>query len=431
MSNTRRTSTLLAFVTVAALALGSVAAQGPVQLRFVSLAWQEQAIASVIEVVNAWNAQNPNVQVEYQQVDWGSIHDYLVTSFETRSVPDIFHYESRPIMDFGARGYLTELSGVLSDDMLADIVPGAWESATDADGNVWGVPFLWESLIVLYNADLFAEAGITPPTIEQPWSWDDMREAARQLTRDTNGDGRTDVYGAAFGLRAPVNRILNLSVGFGGDFFYQDDAGNWEVRVGEDEQQVLRIITEMMFEEGTAFPDSAGLSGPELFPGFFEGRYAMLPGIGVWARQQIVENAPEGFNWGVLPPLVAKTQEQGSATQTLSIPAASQYQAEAAAFIEFFLNTQNMAALAQGDWLFPTRASSFDLPVFQTSEAGWDVAIESARHLRLAAFQLAPNFTEVRSRVMTPVLQELFAGRISVEQAAAEIEREGTRTINR
>lgn len=431
MPKLRSTPRRLAFAAAAALLLGSVGAQAPVQLRFVSLAWQEQAIASVVEVVDAWNAQNPNVQVQYEQIDWGSIHDFLVTGFETRAVPDVFHYESRAIIDFGGRGFLAELSDLLSDDILSDIVPGAWESVTDADGNVWGVPFLWESLIVLYNADLFAEAGITPPTIDDPWSWDDMREAARQLTHDVDGDGRTDVYGAAFGLRAPVNRILNLAVGFGGDFFYQDDAGNWEVRVGEAEQQVLRIITEMMFEEGTAFPESAGLSGPELFPGFFEGRYAMLPGIGVWARQQIVENAPEGFNWGVLPPLVANTQEQGSATQTLSIPAASRHQDEAAAFIEFFLNTQNMAALAQGDWLFPTRASSFDLPEFQTSEAGWDVATESARHLRLAAFQLVPNYTEVRNRVMTPVLQELFSGRITVEQAAAEIEREGTRTINR
>lgn len=422
---------LLALATAALLLVGSAAAQ--VQLRFVSLAWQEQAIASVRAIVDEWNANNPNVQVEYQQVDWGSIHDYLVTSFETRSVPDLFHYESGPLHDFGARGYLTELSGsgLLSADLLSDVVPGAWESVTDSGGNVWGVPFLWESLITLYNADMFAAAGITPPTIADPWTWEEMQEAAAALTLDTNGDGQTDVYGAAFGLRSPVNRILNLSLGFGGDYFYQTADGEWVVRVGEAEQALLRIITDMMFVDGTAYPDSAGLSGPELFPGFFEGRYAMLPGIGVWARQQIVENAPAGFNWGVLPPLVAQNQDQGSATQTISIPAASQNKEAAAAFLEFLLNSQNMAELAQGDWLFPTRASSFDLPEFQTAEAGWDVATESARHLRLAPFQLVPRMAEFRSRVGTPIMQELFSGRLSVEDAAAMIEVEGTLIINR
>ncbi|MFU8804648.1 MAG: hypothetical protein ACNA8W_12615, partial [Bradymonadaceae bacterium] len=47
---------------------------------------------------------------------------------------------------------------------------------------------------------------------------------------------------------------------------------------------ILRIITEMMYVDETASQDGVGLSGPELFPGFFEGKYAMLPGIGVWAR---------------------------------------------------------------------------------------------------------------------------------------------------
>jgi multiple sugar transport system substrate-binding protein len=420
---------LAALLVVGAVAL--VQAQATVNLRFVSLAWQPQAIDAVVDVVAAWNAQNPNIQVEYQQVDWGSIHDYLVTSFETRSVPDLFHYESGPVRDFGARGYLTELSGVVSDDLRNDVAAGAWQTVTDEAGNVWGVPFLWESLIVLYNRDLFEEAGVEAPTIEDPWTWDQMREAAAALTLDRNGDGTIDQYGAAFGLRSPVNRVLNLALGFGGEFFYRTADGQWEVRVGDAEKEILQIIVDMMYVDMTASQDGVGLSGPELFPGFFEGKYAMLPGIGVWARQQIVEAGPEGFDWGVLPPLMGETQAQGSATQTISIPAASPHQAEAAQFLEFLLDTQNMASLAQGDWLFPTRQSSFDLPEFQTPEAGWDVATESARYLTLAPFQMVPNYAEFRSRVGTPTLQELFANRITVDQAAQQLETEGTRTIRR
>lgn len=404
-------------------------AQEPVTLRFVSLAWQPQAIEAVTQLVDEWNANNPDIQVEYQQVDWGSIQDYMVTSFETGDVPDIFHYESAPVLDFGRRGYLTDLAPMISDDLKNDVAEGAWASVTDENGEVWGIPFLWESLITLYNKDLFEEAGVTPPTIDDPWTWEEMQEAAQQLTKDTDGDGQTDQWGAAFGLRSPVNRVLNLSLGFGGEYFYQED-GEWVVRVGDEEKQLLNILMDMMYEDETASTDGVGLSGPELFPGFFEGKYAMLPGIGVWARQQIVEGGPEGFNWGVLPPLMAESQRQGSATQTLSIPAASEHQAEAMQFLEFFLSTQNMASLAQGDWLFPTRVSSFDLPEFQTEEAGWNVATESARHLDLANWQFVPNFAEWRSRVATPIFQELFANRISVDEAASRLEEEGNPVIN-
>jgi multiple sugar transport system substrate-binding protein len=408
---------------LATCALGLLAATAMAQtnLRFVSLAWQPQAIASVRQLVDEWNAQHPDIQVEYQQVDWGSIHDFLITSFETGAVPDIFHYESTQILDFGRRGYLADLGLWLSDDMKNDVAEGAWATVTDDRERVWGVPFLWESLIILYNQDLFEQAGVQAPTIDDPWTWDELQAAAEQLTSDTDGDGDIDQYGAAFGLRAPVNRILNLSLGFGGEYFYRD-GDDWTVRVGEGEKQLLNIVMDMMYESETASLDGVGLSGPELFPGFYEGKYAMLPGIGVWARQQIVESGPADFNWGVLPPVMGESQRQGSATQTLSIPAASSNKEAAAQFLEFFLNSENMAALAQGDWLFPTRESSFDLPEFQTEEAGWNVATESARYLDLANWQFVPAFNEWKSRVATPTFQELFANRITVDQAARQLE---------
>jgi len=413
------------------LCLGAAAlAQEPTRLRFVSLAWQEQAIASVEQLVQEWNEANPDIQVEYQQVDWGSINDYLITSFETEAVPDIFHYESTQIKDFGQRGYLTDLAPLISDDLENDVVEGSWATVEGENGELWGVPFLWESRIVLYNQDLLEEAGIEPPTVEDPWTWEEYRDASLQLTQDTDGDGQIDQWGSAVGLSSPVNFVLNLSIGFGGQYFYEED-GEWVVRVGDAEKEFLNLMMDMLHENPSVAPDGVGLSGPELFPGFFEGRYAMLPGIGVWARQQIVESGPEDFNWGVLPPLKAETQDQGSSTQTLSIPAASPNQEAAVQFLEFFLNSQNMAMLAQGDWLFPTRVSSFELPEFQTEEAGWDVATESARYLTMANWQQAPNFEEFSSRVAQPIFQELFANRISVDEAAERLEREGNRVLSR
>lgn len=413
------------------LCLGAAAlAQEPTRLRFVSLAWQEQAIASVEQLVQEWNEANPDIQVEYQQVDWGSINDYLITSFETEAVPDIFHYESTQIKDFGQRGYLTDLAPLISDDLKNDVVEGAWATVEGENGELWGVPFLWESRIVLYNQDLLEEAGVEPPTVQDPWTWEEYRDASLQLTQDTDGDGQIDQWGSAVGLSSPVNFVLNLSIGFSGQYFYEED-GEWVVRVGDAEKEFLNLMMDMLHENPSIAPDGVGLSGPELFPGFFEGRYAMLPGIGVWARQQIVESGPEDFNWGVLPPLKAETQNQGSSTQTLSIPAASPNQEAATQFLEFFLNSQNMATLAQGDWLFPTRVSSFELPEFQTEEAGWDVATESARYLTMANWQQAPNFEEFSSRVAQPIFQELFANRISVDEAAERLEREGNRVLSR
>ena len=406
----------------------ALAQQTPVKLRFVSLAWQTQAIAAVKAAVASCNAKNPRVQVDYQQVSWDAIQDYLTTSFEAKDVPDVFHYESTPVMEFGARGYLSDLSKLIPAEMKTDVAKGAWQTVTADNGAVYGVPFLWESLITLYNKDLFKQAGITPPTTAKPWTWADLEKASKALTKDKNGDGTIDQYGSAFGLRSPTNRILNLALGFGGDYFYK--SGNkYVVKVGDKEKALLKILLDMHYTDKSASPDGLTAQSPELFAGFFSGKYAMLPGIGVWARQTIAESGPKNFNWGVLPPIKATTQAQGSATQTLSIPAASTHKKEAMQFIECFTSPANNGKLAAGDWLFPTRQSSLRGSLFQTQENGWRTATESAKYLTMAPFQEVNGFTEVKSKVLTPIFQQLLANRISLDDAAKQIEQQGNEIL--
>lgn len=402
----------------------------PVKLRFVSLAWQEQSVAANLAIVEEWNKLHPNIQVEYVQGAWGSIHDYMVTSFETKDVPDIFHYESAQIIDFAQRGYLTDLSPMISAEMKNDIFEGAWKSVSNEKGQIFGIPFLWESLIVLYNQDILEDAGIELPTSENPWTWDDLRRVAKELTKDFDGDGQVDQWGAAIPLRAPVNRIMNLTLGYGGGYFHKVN-GKHEITVGDAEKQLLQVIMDMIYVDKTAFPGAVGLSGTGVLPAFYEGDYALLPGIGVWARQQIVENAPAGFRWGVLPPIKGVNQNQGANPQTLSIPRDSKHPKEAMEFINFFLTKENMTRLALGDWMFPTRESALALPEFQTEEAGWKISSETVQYLTMGPWQDSAAFAEWKDRVATPVLQELFSNQITVEEAAKRMEEEGQRILRR
>ncbi len=419
----------------AALLLAAPPAQAqstnaPVKLRFVSLAWQTQAIAAVKTAVAGCNAQNKKVQVDYQQVSWDSIQDYLTTSFQAGNVPDVFHYESTSVMEFGAQGYLSDLSKMVPAEMKNDVAPGAWATVTADNGAVYGVPFLWESLITIYNKDLFKQAGIRVPTVARPWSWSEFQQASKKLTIDKNGDGVPEQYGSAFGLRSPTNRILNLALGFGGDYFYKSGK-NYVIKVGDKEKALLNILLNMHYTDKSAAPAGLTAQSPELFAGFFAGKFAMLPGIGVWARQTIAESGPKNLNWGVLPPIKALTQAQGSATQTLSIPAASTHKKEAAQFINCLVSRVNNGKLAAGDWLFPTRQSSLRGSPFQTEANGWKVASDSARYLTMAPFQEVNGFTEVKNKVLTPTFQQLLANRISVDDAAKQIEQQGNAILSR
>ena len=399
-------------------------------VRFLSLAWQEQALVANREIVARWNAQHPDRPVEYVQGTWNSAYDYLVTGFETGDVPDVFHFESSVIVDFARRGYLEDLAPMVPANMRDDIYDVAWETVRQPDGSVAGIPFLVESLVILYNAALLEEAGIVPPSAEKPWTWADMRKAAIRLTRDTDGDGSVDRWGVGIGLRNAANIVMNLSIGYGGGFF-RKEGGTYTVVVGDSERDLLRTIHDLLYVDRSAAPSSPGQSGPGMIPGFLAGKYAMLVGIGAWARQQVVENAPEGFRWAVMPPLVAQTQQCATNCQTLSIPRLSKRKRDAMEFILFMLNQENSARLAQSDWMIPARRSCSLLPEFKTPVGGWDVTMDGVRFLSAGPWIGAPGYVEWKSRVVNPVLQELFANRMTVDEAAMRIERESNIVLSR
>lgn len=399
-------------------------------LRFVSLAWQEATIATNKSIVAEWNKAHPDLKVEYIQGTWNAAHDYLITAFETGDVPDIFHFESSVIIDYAMRGYLTDLSPYISPEMKNDILDVAWATVTRPNGEVEGIPFLIESLVVIYNKRLFKEAGITPPEINHPWTWGDLRVAAKRLTKDSNGDGNIDQYGVGIGLRNSANIIMNTSISFGGSFF-KKEGNSFVVKVQDEEKRLLQTLVDMIYKDKTVSPSSIGSTGAGMIPGFFSGKYAMLVGIGTWGRQQIVENAPKGFTWGVMPPLKAKTQMYGASTQTLSVPKESKRAKDAMKFIDFILNTQNMARLALNDWMIPTRKSCLAMPEFKDSLGGWDITCSAVSSLGVGSWTGAPGYVEWKSRVANPVLQELFAGRMTVEEAARRIDHESNIILSR
>jgi ABC-type glycerol-3-phosphate transport system substrate-binding protein len=391
----------------------------PVKLRFQSLAWQEQSVAANRAIVKEWNETHPDIQVQYVQGDWGSVHDQLLTAFEGGDPPDIIHYEAAAIQVFAQGGYLADLDPLLSEEFKAGIPDDIWATVQYEDHGTIGAPFLLESRVALANKKLLDAAGIEVPTPDDPWTWDEFQAAARKLTKD-------GTYGVAWPLGSPANAMLNLSQSFGADFLSDDGS---TVEIGEAELEVPQRIHQMLYEDKSAAPQTIGSSSTDALPGFFEGKYAMLFGA-IWLRQQMVQEAPDDFEWVTLPPLVGTNgQAQAANPQILSIAAQSEHPKEAAQFIEFFLNAENMAKLAQGDWLVPTSKGALEhLEKITKGEEGWDVAVTSTKDLAAAPWQKTPGFQEWTDRVATPAFQKYFANKISADELARELE-EGAKGV--
>lgn len=426
-----RTKRLVAMV-VALLLMGSAACtggdggseDGGITLRFQSLAWQEESVDVNKELVKEWNATHPDVKVEYVQGSWDSVHDQLLTSFEGGEAPDIIHDASDDLADFAYGGYLADLRELLPERLKSDIPQRSWETVTFGDG-IYGVPFLQEPRVLIANAKWLRESGVRIPTPERPWSWDEFRAITDELG---DGDGK---YGVAWPLKEPVSATLNLSLSTGGQLFHRGSDGKVRIRFGAGDQVVPRTIHDQVNTDGSASSSTLGSGGSDTLPGFFGGKYAMVP-LGFSYRQQIVQQAPKGFEWQVLPaPAGADGLTQGVSPQTLSVAEDSPHKEEAAAFIDFLLQPRNMVRLALGDWMLPTGTGALRDPALRVEEDGWAVGAGLARYLRSAPAQSVRGYPEWKDKVATPAFQEYYSGAIGLGELRERLVGDGNLVLAR
>ncbi|MFE6738378.1 ABC transporter substrate-binding protein [Streptomyces tubercidicus] len=395
---------------------------GRITLRFQSLAWQQDSLKANKQLVAEWNRQHPDVRVQYVQGAWPTVHDQLLTAFEGGEAPDVIHDASDDLADFAYGGDLADLTPLLPPRLRRDIPQRSWQTAT-FNGRIHGVPFLQEPRVLIANRTKLHRSGVRIPTPEHPWSWREFEDAARRLTRGTT-------YGVAWPLKEPVSATLNLSLSTGGQIFHRHRDGKVEVRFDAVDQAIPRTIHDQVNVDRSASRTTLGMGGSDTLPGFFAGRYAMVP-LGFSYRQQIAQQAPKGFDWTVLPAPRGTALDQGVSPQTLSIAEDCPHKEEAMAFIDFLLSPPNMVRLALGDWLLPTGQEALKAPALRTGRYDWATGTALAGSLRSAPAQSVRGYPEWKDKIATPGLQEYYSGAIGLSALRKRLVEDGNLVLAR
>jgi ABC-type glycerol-3-phosphate transport system substrate-binding protein len=257
---------------------------------------------------------------------------------------------------------------------------------------------------VFGNSALLKQAGIS--ATGDSLTWDQLKADAKKLT----GGGK---FGLGWGLKSPTATVLNLGMNFDAAFF--DGTGkDAKAKIGDAELEVPKRIHDMAYTDKSIDPTSLTQSGSDVLPGFFGGKYAMVV-AGNYTAQQMVEQAPKGFQWEVLPPLKGTSTKQAANPQTLSVPAEGKHIKESAGFIDYFMQAKNLAAVGQGDWLIPTTQAARDVISQATGgKNGWAQTLASGAELTKAPFQGVENYPKWKDQIATPALQEFLANKIDV-----------------
>jgi multiple sugar transport system substrate-binding protein len=169
------------------LALGALAAGGlavwkflkasqPVTLTYWGL-WESQAI--IQPVIDAFEAENPNVKIEYVKQNHKEYRERLTSAIDRGEGPDVFRFHNTWLYMLRKQIEPAPATVVTGEEVVRDFYPVAVNDLV-AGTTVYGLPLMIDGLGLYINDDLFSAAGVVPPA-----TWGDLEQAVAIITAPT------------------------------------------------------------------------------------------------------------------------------------------------------------------------------------------------------------------------------------------------------
>ncbi len=153
-----------------------------------------------------FEALYPDIDLQIEIIPYENLSNQELVACQSSSGPDVMWQSYAWTNSFARMGLLQSFTPYLEQsdaiDLENDFNPVTLELGT-VDGEIYGLPWSVEAMSLVYNKDMFREAGLDPE--DPPENWAEMIEYAKKLTRDLNGDGIIDQYGFAVNGSAPGN----------------------------------------------------------------------------------------------------------------------------------------------------------------------------------------------------------------------------------
>lgn len=281
--------------------------------------------------------------------DAGGYDDKINAAISNGGLPDVFTIDGVRVGEFADAGAIVPIGEYYTEDDLADFNPSIIQQGTYKD-ELYTVGCFDSSVGIFYNKDMFEKAGITPATKEDPWTLEELTDAAKKLTTD-------DCYGITMSLDATDETViyffLPLIQSQGSNVIADDGVTAKGYLNGDAALNTVSWIKDMV--------DNGYASATPEENSFELGKAAMAIN-GSWAPAGL---ADYDINWGLMP--MAKYDEEseaasacGSWTFGMSKDCPDEKKEAAAELIKFMTSTDADAQMYGANSMPPARQSAFD-----------------------------------------------------------------------
>lgn len=342
-----KTAAILAAMALALTGCGGsspAASDGPVTLRF---SWWGSDVRHKMtqELIDVFEAENPNIKIEGEYGDWSGYWDKMATQVASQDAPDVIQMDAAYLGEYAGRGALLELKDV----DLSKFEP-AVADAGKVERKQYAVTGGINAQVVLANPALVAASGVSIPD-DSTWTWEDYNKTAAAITAASadgvygsgavTGDAATNLW-----LRQHDKKLFTEDGKLG---FDENDLKAWY-----EYQAVMRDAkavppASVITEDATASVDQQGLS---------TNRYAMA---WYWSNQLGALSKASGQTLEILRPpstdgKAADAEQYYKSSMFWSASSRTKHPAEAQKFIDFLANNVEAGKIGLADRGIPANS---------------------------------------------------------------------------
>ncbi|MFD9463837.1 extracellular solute-binding protein [Streptomyces sp. NPDC060027] len=296
---------------------------------------------------------NPSIKVKYVNVPFDQAQNKFDTAAGSKGAPDILRSEVGWTPAFAKKGYFLPLDGTAALSDQAKFQPNLIEQAK-FDGKTYGVPFVTDTLALVYNKALYKKAGIT----EAPKTWADLKTAAATIKKKTGVDGywgSTQAYYAQSFLYGEGTNTV--------------DADAKKITVNSPEAKKAFGTWQGLFSgKGLHKADTTADAYAHIQDAFVNGKVASIV-QGPWEITNFYKGSAfsDKTNLGIATVPAGSTGKAGAPTggHNLSVYAGSDkaHQEASLKFVKFMTSAKSQSTIALKNSTLPTRDDAYTAEV--------------------------------------------------------------------
>ena len=157
-----------------------------VKLSFWDMAWgPPETYPPVVEkLVNKFEEENPNTEVEIQTIAWDNFYQTFLTAIASGTISDVATMGASLPIQFHSMGALEPLNSILDEWKQEGKYDDISQEDYDTfifDGEVGAVPWQLDPRGFVYRKDVFEKVGIS----KMPEDWNDFLDILRKIKQNT------------------------------------------------------------------------------------------------------------------------------------------------------------------------------------------------------------------------------------------------------